>query len=181
MRFNKFLGVPVAGLLAVVFLGAGESSCDSQTQDANEIQADQQARITREAALEVGMPAITHHREQRLLKELYELRDQSDLVTYTYIWSEYLGKYRFVCQSIGFPLPYSTQYSAPTHIVIPWVDHEFVIEDPQSEPNNLYPPSSADGTWVMCSNPDTQKIEPTYEEPRVTTLLRPLPASQVLP
>ena len=179
MRFNKFMGIPVAGLMTVIFLGAGTASCDDQAfKNTNEIQAQQQEQITKEAALEIGMPRITHHREQRLLKELYELRDQSDLITYTYIWSEYLGKYRFVCKSLGFPLPYSTQYSAPT--VTKGDSFHALIEEPQSEPNNLYPPASADGTWIMCVSDDGNKINPTYEEPKVTTLLNPLPDNQLI-
>ena len=169
----------LAGIAAVIMLGAGESNCTPQ-QDANQIQAQQQDQITTEAALEVGMPRIVFHREQRLLKQLYEMRDDGNLITYSYLFVEMTGKFVPLCKSIGFPLPYSTQYSAPTRLRTGYGTEDVPIEDPQSEPNGIYPPSSADGTWVMCVGPDGQP-HPTYEEPKVSTFMWELPASELQP
>jgi hypothetical protein len=39
---------------------------------------------------------------------------------------------------------------------------------PQSEPNGLFMPTTAEGTWVTCINPNsTGEIAPVYVEPRV--------------
>jgi hypothetical protein len=38
----------------------------------------------------------------------------------------------------------------------------------QAEPNGLYMPSGAEGTWVQMLDPDTNQVEPVYIEPRVT-------------
>ena len=38
---------------------------------------------------------------------------------------------------------------------------------PQADPNGLFSPASADGTWVMCLNPETNQAAPLYVEPRI--------------
>ncbi len=52
------------------------------------------------------MPGIKNFRERRLLKDIFEMRDQADLSTYTYTYSEVTGKFSFFCNSIGYGLPY---------------------------------------------------------------------------
>jgi hypothetical protein len=46
-----------------------------------------------------------------------------------------------------------------------------VIE--QQEPNGLFSPSSAEGTWVPCVD-EKGKITPVYEERKVSVFLRPM-------
>jgi hypothetical protein len=43
-----------------------------------------------------------------------------------------------------------------------------------ADPNGLYTPASADGTWVLCLNPHTKHLEPQYVEPRVIVSTYPL-------
>jgi hypothetical protein len=63
-----------------------------------------------------------------------------------------------LCNSLGYGLPYATQYTDPK----------------LADPNGLYTPSSADGTWVLCLNPKTKQAEPQYVEPRVIVSTYPL-------
>jgi hypothetical protein len=82
------------------------------------------------------------------------------------------GKRVFLCKSIGFPIPYATQFTSPSKIES-WGGHPIVV--PQADPNGLFSPSNAEGTWILCLNPNNSKdIEPVYSEPKVITALWPL-------
>jgi len=128
----------------------------------------------------VGYPAVINGTEKRLLKMIYELRDDPKLVTYTYI-TDLNGKLHEVCKgtnSIGYPVPYATQYTAPKAPVVRRSTYPAgfnyqgewrTFEADQPEPNGLYMPTTAEGTWVVCLNPETKQIAPVYIEDRVRT------------
>jgi hypothetical protein len=82
------------------------------------------------------------------------------------------GKRRLVCKSLGYGIPYATQYTNPQRIQN-WAGHPIVI--PQADPNGLFSPGSADATWVICINPNTGKPEPVLEENRITVAPFQLP------
>lgn len=141
------------------------------------------AQMAEQAAVTVGMPGIMNWSEKRQLKAIYELRDQANLLTYTYI-RDLAGKMHSVCPttSVGFGIPYATQYTAPTarRMVAPlypdgttsqWQGYDA----PQPEPNGLHMPSAAEGTWVICLNPKTKELAPTYIEDRVSVYLFEMP------
>lgn len=139
------------------------TACEDVTTDVK--QSDQQEQILAEGNAQTGMPAIKNFRERKLLKAILELRDQSDLSTYTYTYSEMTGKLTFFCDSIGYPIPYATQYTNPYKIA-----HDSVtVVIPQADPNALYSPASAEGTWIMCKDPNGPDTRPVYVEPRVIT------------
>lgn len=156
----------VLAVVAVLGLTGAETSCDSQPSS-DHTQQEQQERILKEGRSQVGMPAIVNFRELKLLKEIYELRDQASFVTYTYLWNEFNGKLVFFCQSIGYPIPYSTQFTAPGK---PFgSDYHALTTVPQADPNGLFSPPSAEGTWVLCKNPKGDDVRPIYAEPRIVT------------
>lgn len=173
-------------LLAIAIAALALASCNQDTSgSARETQ--QTLNLQEEAAVTVGVPAIKNYTEKRQLKAIYELRDNAQLVTYTY-YLDLNGKRHKVCPttSIGFGIPYSTQYTAPKALrmakaVYPpssgytqsadWK----VMEADQPEPNGLYMPGSADGTWVLCLHPDGKTLAPTYVEPRVVVYLFEMP------
>jgi hypothetical protein len=133
--------------------------------------ADKKAKIAQEKSLaeafsQVGMPAITNFQEKRMLKQVYELRDQT-LATHTYIVNHMQGCLVYLGQSIGYGIPYAAQYSAPDTVNTQYSSGN----SPQAEPNGLFMPSSAQGTWVNMLNPDTKKAEVVYIEPE--TLVSP--------
>jgi hypothetical protein len=142
-------------------------------QTSSDIQRERQEHVLTEGVSQVGIPSIKNWRELKLAKDLYELRDQEGLVTYSYLWAESSGKLIFLCNSIGYPLPYAVQYTAGESMQSYRVtrknveDASGVAELPQAEPNGLFSPGSAEGTWVMCLDPNSKNVHPTYVEPKV--------------
>lgn len=151
--------VSLLAVLGLTLTGCIEESSDS-TQRA------QQERILREGTAQTGMPAIKNFRERRLVKEILEKRDQDGLVTYTYTVPETTGRPVWLCNSIGYAIPAATQYTNPEKYV-----GTTGATLPQADPNGLFSPESAEGSWVMCSDPQTGKTGPMYVEPRVITSL----------
>ena len=173
----------LATALIPIFIG-----CDNRPPTSDEKQQNQQEVLLQEATSEVGMPAIKNFRERKLLRDIYEMRDQSGLVTYTYL--ENLqpaivhgrtalgGKLTYVGESIGYGIPYATQFTSPEKAefkgngmsVSAW------ITLPQADPNGLFSPASAEGTWVLLKNPNGNDVKPVYIEPRIIVSPFKLPA-----
>ena len=142
----------VLALVAVAGILAG---CDVQP-NSTQIERKKQEEMNMQAVTQVGMPSIVNFAEKRMMKDILELRDQN-VATTTYL-VDMNGKLHKVCNSVGYGLPYATQYTNPS----------------LADPNGLYTPSSADGTWVLCLNPKTKKVDPQYVEPRVIVMTYPL-------
>lgn len=151
-------------LLATLFLVTSAESCDTPATS-DQIQSHQQERILMEGTSAVGMPAIKNFRERRLLKDIFELRDQTGFTTFTYIVNMN-GDLKFFCNSIGYGIPYATQYTNPQKIAYSSTNVG-VLSLPQADPNGLFSPASADGTWVMCKDPHGTDVKPVFIEPRV--------------
>jgi hypothetical protein len=150
----------IIGIALIAFFGCTAESCDN-TSDA--VQRRQQEKILAEGTAQIGMPSIKNFREKKLLKDILELRDQDNVITYTYIVAEQTGKFVFFCNSIGYGIPAATQFTNP--VKESEYSHSIIN---QADPNGLFSPSSAEGTWVMCANPEKQnKASPVYVEPRV--------------
>jgi hypothetical protein len=163
MKFNvKWLRVLV--FLPIPFLmGAEGNGCQDQSSDS--IQRRQQELILAEGTAQVGMPAIINFRERKMLKDIIELRDQEGLVTYTYLVSEMTGKLGdFLCVSVGYGIPYATQFTNPMKVLRP---SSYGITLPQADPNGLFSPASADGTWILCKDPSGNDVRPVFVEPRI--------------
>lgn len=141
------------------------SGCVESEASSDKKQQQQQERILAEGTAQTGMPAIKNFRERKLMKQIIEMRDQEGLVTYTYIVAEQTGKTTFVCNSIGYGLPAATQYTNPQKIADSGHQYGYAIL-PQADPNGLFSPTSAEGTWVMCISPEGKTV-PLYVEPRV--------------
>jgi hypothetical protein len=139
------------------------AGCDDRNSS-DHIQAAQQERILREATASVGMPAIRNFRERRILKDILELRDQDGLVTYTYLFSEVSGKLTFLGESIGYGIPAATQFTSPEKPEYA-ANGNFAL--PQADPNGLFSPASAEGTWVLMRDPKSGDVRPVYIEPRI--------------
>ena len=118
------------------------------------------------------MPAIVNFAEKRMMKDIIELRDQN-VATTTYI-VDINGKMHKVCDSVGFGLPYATQYTNPQMPQRTSDAGVYVL--PQADPNGLYSPASADGTWVQCLNPKTKKATVVFLEPRI--IVSPFPLGE---
>jgi len=150
--------------LTVILSAFSLASCvEEQTSDRKQQQ--EQESILQEATSSVGMPAIKNFRERKLAKDILELRDQEGLTTYTYIVAEATGKLVFLGESIGYGLPYSTQFTNPEKIER-YSSAGGYVTLPQADPNGLFSPASADGTWVMLKDPNGSKVVPVLIEPR---------------
>lgn len=153
-------------LLGVVMLccvAASDDSCDASSSD--RVQRQQNEQMLKEATAQTGMPAIKNFRERKLLKDILELRDQDGLATYTYVFSEQTAALKFFCNSIGYAIPYATQYTNPQKPL--WAGYHDSTTIPQADPNGLFSPDNAEGSWVMCLDPEKKKARPVYIEPRV--------------
>ena len=165
----------VLGLCFVFCLTA--SDCEwTGGKTSDDTQRIEQEKILNEGTRETGQPNITNFREKKLLKQIYEMRDQENLVTYSYIQSEYSGKLIYIGKSIGYPIPCATQYTNPLKVEDPqWHDSAVIA---QADPNGLFSPQSANGTWVMLINSVDNKPRVTYWECNV--ICSPFPLTYAL-
>ena len=159
----------VVSLLALSFFGCVEYRPSADQKDTKD-----QERILQEGRSKVGIPAVHNFKEKKLLKQIYELRDQENLQTWTYIVAEQTGKLVFLGRSVGYGIPYATQFTSPQKVewtVGPtghW--HSAIVS--QADPNGLFSPASADGTWVLMLGPDKQ-VHPVFIEPKI--IVSPFP------
>lgn len=140
-------------LLPTLSLFLMAASCDEARME----QTRKTDQLIQESNRQIGMPAIVNFQERRMMKDLYEKRD-AKIATHSYIVNQMRGCLVYLGASIGFGLPYATQFTSPT---------EYTTGRLQPEPNGLYMPSDAHGTWIMLLNPDTKQADPVYIEPDV--------------
>ena len=148
-------------LIVIPFILAG---CIEDTSADKERKA--QEHMSMQAVNAVGMPAIVNFAEKRLMRDILELRDRNP-PTITYIRVAMTGEYKKVCDSVGYGLPYATQYTNPMMASM----KGYAL--PQPDPNGLFSPASAEGTWVVCIDPATKKIGVLYIEDRI--IVSPFP------
>lgn len=151
-------------IIAAIALCAG---CHPGVQTSDAKQRQEQEVLLGEAAAAVGMPAIKNFRERKLLKDILELRDQDGLVTFTYVYNEMKGCSVFLGDSIGYGIPYATQFTNPEKIEYFRQTTYDAVTLPQADPNGLFSPASAEGTWVLLKDPDGKAVKPIYIEPRI--------------
>ena len=164
MQLSRHIAITLASLTGLLLVSCGVAPVEST---ADQQQAEQTAQMAAEANMQVGMPGITNFTEKRLARMLYELRDQENLSTFTYIVDR-KGRMHFICDSIGYGLPYAVQFSNPERIAHQDRGYGGSFGTlPQPEPNGLFMPDSLSATWVMCSDPDGGEPKPMYVEPKI--------------
>lgn len=157
-------------ILAAVCSVAILAACD-KIVSSDSIQRDQQEQILQEGTAAVGMPAIKNFREKRLLKMIYEKRDQDGLRTYTYTFNKMTGKPVFFCDSIGYAINDATGFTNPDKVVR---NNGTVFGTmPQAEPNGLFTPDNSNAYWVMCLNGDKAEAVFIGTEPVVSPFKLP--------
>jgi hypothetical protein len=183
----------------VVGVFSGCSYTATQSADSKEAEAAEKQRA--EADAQVPAPSIVHWNEKRMAKLIQEKRDTPNLATWTYT-KNMDGKYTFVCESLGYGLPYNTRTNNPQHYEFVttqtgvynmsgsggggywtdgngntiWGEHTVM---PQPEPNGLFIPDSAKGTWNLCKDPKTGKPDVTYQEEDIAVFPYKLPDEMV--
>lgn len=152
--------------------------CDEREETSDVKQQKAQEKILSEGTSQIGMPAIKNFRERKLLKDILELRDQDGLVTYTYIFSEQTGRLRYFGETIGYGIPYATQFTNPEKAEWSAKSGGYqIVTLPQADPNGLFSPIAAEGTWVLMKDPNGKKALPIYLEPRIVVSPFRLPTS----
>jgi hypothetical protein len=144
---------------------------DVEPPSTDEAIAEQMEKLLKEGERQTGLPAITNFTEKRMVKWLYELRDQPNYRTYTYIVTMN-GKLVKICDSVGYGINASIQYSNPDKVV----DYEDFVGDrvdsnvgtmPQAEPNGLFMPEGLAATYVMCVDGTNEDVKAIYIEPEI--------------
>jgi hypothetical protein len=150
-------------ILFIIMITIMVTGCDL-ISSSDSLQNQRQEELSKQSVLEIGLPNIINFQEKRVFKQIIELRD-TKVSTITYI-RDMNGNLHKVCNSIGFGIPYATQYTNPSKIH----QHSFGnVTLPQADPNGLFSPASAEGTWVLCSNPKKpSEVAPVYIEDRIT-------------
>ncbi len=103
---------------------------------------------------------------------ILELRDQ-EITTYTYI-SDMQGQLHYLCDSVGYGLPYSIQFNNPRRS--DWAGETL----PQPDPNGLFMPDRLSATWVLCADPAGGQPRPVYSEPALIVSPFPMKATTSL-
>ncbi|TSC78572.1 MAG: Uncharacterized protein G01um101429_748 [Parcubacteria group bacterium Gr01-1014_29] len=162
-------------VFTIVVVSVLFAACTPQPPTSDQVQQKRMETLVAEGVAQVGAPAIVNFQELRDMKETYELRDQTGLVIYVYLenmiptivpgHTSLGGKLTFVCVGTGYGLPYGTQFSNPEKVS--WHERSGWLKLPQAEPNGLFMPSTAEGTWIKCKDPNGGKeVKPILLEPR---------------
>ena len=155
-------------LLAVGFIGVLMTSmlvgCDDTSSKENTY-----TEQTKNQILDMhGMPNISNGYEYAQLKDIYELRDDPNLICYWYTKNEMTGKWIYQGTCIGYGIPYTTSMTAPESYqrieTSAGVCREVL---PLAEPNGLYASPSTSATWILTTDKDGN-ITPTYVESEIT-------------
>lgn len=88
--------------------------CDD-TPNSDDTQRAQQEKMSQQSNQQIGMPGIANFTEKKIMRRLYEMRDKN-VATFTYM-VDMNGKLHHVCDSMGYGLPYSTQFSNPEKVI----------------------------------------------------------------
>lgn len=150
-------------LLATVLLITALVGCSNSELNRRK-EREYQGDLMVKAQETVGMPNIANFTERKMAKMIFELRDDADLVTYSYI-KNVNGKYTYLGQSIGYGLPYSVQYTNPSN----------TDGTKQSDPNGLYMPDGLSSTWIMITDEASGEVYPMYVEDNLTVSQYKLP------
>lgn len=165
---KKIISVLLIAVFAIMVAGCAEDGSSSQQSEQR-----MQEQTQKESIAQTGQPAIKNFRNKKMLKDIQELCDQDGLTTYTYIVAQQTGKLILLGETIGFPIPYATQYNNPQQLKQGY--HEYIAY-PQADPDGLYKPANAEGSWVLMVDKKTKKARPVYIEERV--ICSPFPLEQ---
>jgi hypothetical protein len=134
----------------------------------DQTQHDEQEQILSRATDQVGMPTLMNFQERNTLKKIIEARDAAvDTISYVV---ESGGLLRKICDSVGYGIPYSTQFTNPYQY---WSRGATL---PQADPNGLFTSPQAAGTWLNCKDPANNSLNFVYVQSNVVVSPFPLGA-----
>lgn len=169
------LSIAVTSLLAT---SASAGLFKQRAPSSDKAMAEQMEQLLKDAERQTGLPAITNFTEKRAVKYLYELRDEPEYRTYTYLFVPMTGKYVKLCDSMGYGINASIQYSNPEKVYHgSGANGRSATFMPQAEPNALFMPEGLAATYVLCINkgPDAEAepVKAVYIEPEI--IVSPVP------
>lgn len=153
-RMIKF-GI-IAVMLVCVMTGCGVASEETvYTKEAKEQISDMH-----------GFPNVSNFFEYSQLKEIYELRDNPNLICHWYTKNDMSGKWVYQGKCVGYGIPYGASITAPESAQkILNVGWEII---PLAEPNGLYNNGvTSSATWILSTD-ENGDITPTYVESEIT-------------
>lgn len=155
---KKVFGIGLVTALAVTMLvGCGETKESQYTTD-----------LMDQAYDTVGFPDVSNYFERQQLKEIYELRDDPNLVCYWYTKNDMSGKWIYQGKCIGYGIPYTTSMTAPESYQRIETSAGYAREVlPLAEPNGLYASPSTSATWILSTDKDGN-ITPIYVESEIS-------------
>ena len=158
---KKLLTVGVIGVLMVSMLvGCSDVSSTSSAEK------EYTAEIKKQIFDMYGMPNISNGYEYAQLKEIYELRDDPNLICYWYTKNDMTGKFVYQGKCVGYGIPYSASLTAPE--VPDYYSYEDNAVLMQAEPNGIYTNGvTSSATWILTVN-EEGNIKPTYVENEIT-------------
>ena len=180
----KKLMIIVLAVLMLTLMGCATRVDSVESQEQYAVQQNME-----EMTRQVGMPFIDDFFEKKMAKQIFELRDNADLITYVYT-QNLNGQYVYLGKGIGFGLPYSVQYTNPEKVVNAlgesvdeyWKNGRARVSAnypniiiPQADPNGLYMPEGLSATWIMLINEDSGEPEIIYTEPSIVVTQSKLP------
>ncbi len=181
---KKFIIFLMVLLFVVCFFG-----CEKTKRSTDDIQTQQTKQLSNEAQKQIGMPNIKNFTQKKTMKMIQELCDKPKLLTHTYVFSKFHGKFVYIGKSVGYGIPFSAQYTNPMRIYDAekeggikqkFEDNGEVQVLPQPDPNQLYMPTSSSATWVILVNPNTKKLEVSFMEQEISVFVSKLPERLVL-
>lgn len=141
---------------------------------------EQMNKLLKEGERQTGLPGIVNFAEKKAVKWLYELRDDPNFRTFSYIFVPMTGKFVKICDSVGYGINASIQYSNPQKVLDDGdVNGNGYGYLPQAEPNGLFMPEGLAATYVMCVDPTKEGVYAMYVEPEVVVTPVALPDALV--
>ena len=164
---KKIVSIIILAIVCMACLGA----CDSESAYRDKEYSEQ---MKSQIADSIGYPDLANFFEYAQLKEIYELRDDPNLICYWYTVCEYTGKWVYQGQCIGYGIPYSASITSPDMVY--YNSSDTVVS--QAEPNGIYTNGlTTSATWILAVNSEGN-ITPNYVEPSIMVTQNKIPAEK---
>ena len=163
MRRKKIFSFMILGIVVTGIL----TGCNGTTSREKEYTE----TLMSQANDAIGNPDIVNFFEKAQLKEIYEMRDDPNLVCYWYAVNNYTGKYIYEGECIGYGIPYSTSYTQPES----YAGSASSVVLPQADPNALYSNGvTTSATWILSLD-EKGDVYPRYEEREIAVAQTKIP------
>lgn len=124
----------------------------------------------------VGFPDISNYFERQQLKEIYELRDDPNLICYWYTKNDMSGKWVYQGKCVGYGIPYTTSMTSSESYQRTGIAGDWEMM-PLAEPNGLYASPQTSATWILSVD-ENGGITPIYVESEITVTQVKMDASR---